>query len=214
MDDNRLTKQIFLWDYGICSNNWSSDVKTIFEILNKDCFDNRSKYDLSHIKETFMQLFQDTWIDSLNYKPKLRTYKLFKQCYVTEDYVSNFMPRYDRSLLSQFRCGILPLRIETGRYTHTKDQTTGNLRTLKPDERICQLCNNGVEDEIHFLCNCTLYDENREVVYCAASALNPNFNQLNTEQRFIYLLQNCYKPTSKYITSCWNIRKEKLFKNI
>jgi hypothetical protein len=50
------------------------------------------------------------------------------------------MPKYLRSILAQFRCGILPLRIETGRY---------HGEPVK--ERICSLCSeNNVEDKIHF----------------------------------------------------------------
>ncbi len=39
------------------------------------------------------------------------------------------MSRSERSLQAQFRVGVLPLRIETGRYCN-----------LKLEERICELC--------------------------------------------------------------------------
>ena len=31
MDDNRICKKVFLWDYMICRNNWSAEVKDISE---------------------------------------------------------------------------------------------------------------------------------------------------------------------------------------
>ena len=46
----------------------------------------------------------------------LRTYKLFKNEFGTEKYVELFMPKTYRSALCKFRCGVSPIRIETGRY--------------------------------------------------------------------------------------------------
>jgi len=49
--------------------------------------------------------------------------------------------------------GVLPLRIETGRY-----EVTMNQRGIPVKFRVCQCCNlNKVEDEIHFLLECPLY---------------------------------------------------------
>ena len=39
------------------------------------------------------------------------------------------------SLLTQLRSGILPLRIETGRFHSIKDNVTGQTRKLKVEER-------------------------------------------------------------------------------
>jgi hypothetical protein len=44
--------------------------------------------------------------------------KLFKEVFETEMYLSkNISSRY-RSAFAKFRCGVAPLRIETGRYVH------------------------------------------------------------------------------------------------
>ncbi len=63
------------------------------------------------------------WKESLTSKPKLHTYMKFKDNIYTEKYIQycSFMKR--RSLLAQFRLGILPLHIETGTF-----------RNLKPEE--------------------------------------------------------------------------------
>ena len=51
------------------------------------------------------------------------------------------MTKLEKSHFAQFRCGILPLRVETGRYSG-----------LKVHERVCHICNTTeTEDEIHFL---------------------------------------------------------------
>ena len=51
--------------------------------------------------------------------------------------------KYQRSVFAQFRCGILPLEIEVGRY-----------QDISLPERTCQVCGQAVEDEIHFLLTC------------------------------------------------------------
>ncbi len=53
------------------------------------------------------------------------------------------------------RSGILPLHIETGRFSNTK-----------LDDRICNICNSGdIENEYHFVFHCTYYDE-EEMFLC------------------------------------------------
>ena len=84
-------------------------------------------------------------------KLKLRTYWTFKHSYTTEPYLlCNIRHKY-RSVTARLRNGTLPLRIETGRYTG-----------LQPEDRKCTLCSdNVVEDEIHFVFDCSLYDDIR-----------------------------------------------------
>ena len=56
-------------------------------------------------------------------------------------YVKTKLPKEDRSLLAQLRCGVLPLRLETGRFCG-----------LRPAYRIFQFCDSeAVEDEKHFI---------------------------------------------------------------
>ncbi len=74
------------------------------------------------------------------FKPKLRTYVQFTNEFGTGNYVQGFMHR-GRSLLAQFRGGVLPLAIECGRW-----------RGIPVEKRVCELCGNDkVKDEIHFL---------------------------------------------------------------
>ena len=49
---------------------------------------------------------------------KLRLYKTFKQNYVAENYCKLILPVSHRSAFSKFRCGVAPIRIETGRKNH------------------------------------------------------------------------------------------------
>ena len=62
------------------------------------------------------------------------------------------LTRDERPVMAQFRCTVLPLRVETGR-----------LVGEQVNDRICKLCNQGcVEDETHFLLNCQCYKNLRE----------------------------------------------------
>ena len=48
-------------------------------------------------------------------KNKLRLYRCFKSEYKSENYVKCTMLRVHRSAYSKSRCGVAPIRIETGR---------------------------------------------------------------------------------------------------
>ena len=78
---------------------------------------------------------------------------LFKNEYRVESYVTMCLSRRQRSLMAQFRAGVLPLRIETGRFTRESIES-----------RVCIFCNqNAVENETHFLLHCNLYNDLREL---------------------------------------------------
>jgi hypothetical protein len=85
---------------------------------------------------------------------KLRTYALFKQEWGFESYLTCLDNRDHRVLLSKFRLGICPLRIETGRY----EVTGRNSRGRPEHDRLCECCTlRKVEDEYHFLLQCPTY---------------------------------------------------------
>ena len=63
---------------------------------------------------------KENWRLTVESKPKLRTYKLFKSEPSPEVYVKSFMNRFQRSTFAKFRCGILPIQIEVGRFRGQK----------------------------------------------------------------------------------------------
>ena len=129
-----------------------------------------------------------------------------------EQYLKSFMPRKNRSLFAQLRFGILPLRIETGRFRNTKDTQTGQMRKLKPEERLCEICNsNEIEDEIHFVCRCTQYLKQRNILYNVVQQKLPDFALFNDEQKFKHLMLNEYMLTSAFISDIWTIRSNMLY---
>ena len=63
--------------------------------------------------------------------------------------------------IDKFRCGVAPLRLETGRY-----------EGLPADERKCPFCWVHVEDEKHVLLQCKKYNTIRENLFQKAVTVN------------------------------------------
>ncbi len=147
MPETRLPKQLYKWETRLNRNNWYTDLKKVFiSIKNQDidtpdpdsiCLTNVVN---NALKE--LTLHEEShWINDLQQAAKLRTYRLCKRERQTENYLRVRLNRQQRSMLCQLRCGILPLRIETGHY---------GPKPLPPEDRICLLCNLEPETELHF----------------------------------------------------------------
>ena len=199
MDENRLTKRIFNWDYNLCKN-WCLEIKQIlYSASLEHIYNEQNVCNINTIDNILTDLRNNQWKESLPSKPKLRTYMKFKDNVYTEDYVKYCKNRRRRSLLAQFRLGILPLHIETGRF-----------RKKQPEERICPICNTGIEDEYHFVCICEEYSHFREMLY--NKVVNVEFNVMSNEEKFVYLINNCWKELSIYIEKAWDKRNGSLYK--
>ena len=137
-------------------------------------------------------------------KPKSRTYALSKINLKTELYASLLIPKCKRSIFCQFRSGILPLAIETGRY-----------RNVSADERLCEICNlNLVENEIHFLCFCHRYQELRTELYqnvLSLDCLFPQYTDRPTEKLRILMDDRFVKLKINFIYGAWQIRQNVMF---
>ena len=89
---------------------------------------------------------------------------MYKYDKKVEDYLLLDLSKYQRSIFSQYRCGILPLQIEVGRY-----------KNIDLPQRICQVCSTEVEDEIHFLLTCNAYAKPRETLFKKATEFDYTF---------------------------------------
>ena len=107
MENNRLSKSIFLWDYEQTQSSWCQNVKEIFSKLN---FDNeyilKQVVDIEKAKTNLFKLAEHEWKRDVESKPKLRLYKTLKPNLKPANHLQSYMPRYKRSLLSQFRTGV------------------------------------------------------------------------------------------------------------
>ena len=65
-----------------------------------------------------------------------------------------YLPRLQRSLVTKFKAGVLPIRLETGRY-----------KGLGEEKRTCELCLNGeIENELHFISKCSALEDSRNKI--------------------------------------------------
>jgi exonuclease III len=113
---------------------------------------------------------------------KLRTYVLFKDNFRKEYYIDSIGNKGHRKALARFRTSAHKLKIEIGRYC----------RPITPvEERLCLACNEGkVEDEFHFLMECSHYNESRQNFFKKIMVSNIHFLASNPEDKFRWLLTN------------------------
>ncbi len=157
-------------------------------------YENLLEIDLTDFQQKLDIFAQEKWLESVYSKPKLRTYRKYKTELVPEDYVLRLMSRYHRSTFAKFRCGILPLAIEVGRY-----------RGVKVEERICPLCKNGVESETHFLLECNVYDRGNFFHQTETDS-----HLLSNDEILKILMSKHQKETSTLVCNLWNQRQAKL----
>jgi hypothetical protein len=202
LDNSRLTKQAFELDYSICDKNWCSEIKSILLKLNFNTqYENKTIVNYIEAKEKIISYYSSIWYQDVQMVPKLRTYRTFKTNFKCEEYMSLNLKRNERSLLAQFRCGILPLRIETGRYVGEE-----------PVNRTCNLCNSqSIEDETHFLVECTAYHDIRNYIFQNIIYLQ-NFTILDSKEKLVYLLNMQARKVSKYIVSAY-LRRRRIIYN-
>ena len=126
---------------------------------------------------------------------KLRTYKLLKSDYKMEPYLYFIGDREIRRNLAKLRCSNHSLLIESGRYLK-----------LEIADRICKRCNK-VEDETHFLIECSLYTVTRQKFY------KDNNISVDNEsiETFITLMKTKDKQllvnVANFITGCFEIER-------
>jgi hypothetical protein len=123
------------------------------------------------------------WIEEMEKKPKLRTYRTFKSILELEPYLVSEDNIAGRKLLTALRSGTNSLRIETGRWKKPKEPET---------ERLCMACMNGdIEDERHFLVACSAYDQLRKNLFheiAVASSGTWRMESMSPEAKFLWLM--------------------------
>ncbi len=102
-----------------------------------------------------------TWNQYILNVDKWRTYITFKQEYGTEHYVKVVTNRQHNAALSQFKCGVLPLKVERFQDIHV-------------EHRLCTMCEEKViETESHFLLYCSKYNQLRYKFFTNLKGLFP-----------------------------------------
>ena len=195
MDERRLNLHVIKWALNANCDNWINKVKHLYVNLDLEYLMDfeipHGKSDVKMLKHKLLIQFEEVWKAELSRIEgrrgiglnKLRTYRLFKNKYHTEEYVKNRYIRYsERKALAQIRCGSAAIAIETGRFK--------NGRYLPCDERVCPICTLGVEDEFHVLMMCNFYEDIREELFEYANVNHPYFSDLNDQEKFIFLVSH------------------------
>ena len=94
--------------------------------------------------------------------------------------------------MAKLRLGILPLRMESGRYKRPK---------LVSNQRLCQQCMLGeVEDEEHFMLVCPKHRSRRDKLLSSIENLT-DFNEMRPSAKLNFLLNDngIVKASSQYI---------------
>ena len=74
------------------------------------------------------------------------------------------------------------------------------------------MCHLGlVEDELHFVCECKQYEHERKIMFDNIYLTFNEFDVLNIQEKFIYIMQNEYKILAKYIETAWAKRQNDIF---
>ena len=128
----RLNKRIALWASEKSSRsckNWMYSISQFLIANNFGHYANiaeaipSSHRFIADIENILFENFVTTWLARINSnvgpsgrgRNKLRLYKTFKQNYSVENYCKMMLPVRHRAAFSKFRCGVAPIRIETGR---------------------------------------------------------------------------------------------------
>jgi len=177
-------------------------MKTILSELNLQyVYDNKEFCSLDDIEQKLKECNRNCWENEVVSYKKLRTYVIFKKTCIKEKYLSMILSSKERSLFAQYRLGVLPLILETGRYKGEKEE-----------ERICTLCcSREVENEKHFLLHCKLYEDERSDLLKKVANVCNNFTELSDDEKLIFLMNRMEKVTCKFIYQIFEKRKHTLY---
>ena len=199
LPENRLPKQVFNIEFKK-QRSWCKNIKSIFEQSNMlEDFNSKNSVDLFNFNQTQLLIFKDNYTESLPKQDKLRNYAMYKFSFDTEPYVQKYMSRNKRSLFAQIRTGVLPLRVETGRF-----------RGLPLQERTCEYCLDGsVEDEHHFLFSCNKWDSIRHPFLDKCTEVCPDFGDLDEVEQFRFVMndEHIQLHTAEYVCTAFHMRK-------
>ena len=195
MCHNRLTRKVFDWSVALARSNkknWCFRVMSTFSALGlqhlndvsiQHCSTDVLEYmDVCIFEDLEQKWHLELWNDQRRNGcgNKLRTYRTFKKDFREESYLNMRLTLSQRRALASLRCGVAPLRIETGRYSQ-----------LPVNDRICEMCDSGnVENEKHFLMSCNLYDDIRDELFLYANSSHTIFGEWSLDDQFMFLISN------------------------
>ena len=142
------------------SVNWALEIKYVWVAQNVENDNSFIKKFTEYIRRRHLE----AWQTSLNSSSKLSLYRSIKTAYGHEHYLNSLNVRKYRHAYAQLRSGFHELEIEKGRYNNTPFA-----------DRLCKICNlDQVENELHFILICPMFDDMRRRYIAIDSVTTPN----------------------------------------
>ena len=196
MPTGSLVKSVFLelkhlHNMGV--NTWYSKVIELARYYKIDplmfTYCDRTKLEVKTItKNIFIQKWTAD-LQNVALNPSLRTYNLFKKNFVTEPYLSLIKkPKY-LIAFSRFRAGSHILEVERGRYTNPRTPI---------NQRLCIICQE-LEDELHFLIECRIYENERTLLFNKIYAVYPFLFELDRREKFTFMMSNTNEKVLSWV---------------
>ena len=169
-------------------DNWCTRIRQLLDSLNlshlwqQQCMSSISILDA---KEKIVQNFITKWKCNINdsiISPKLRSYKLFKYSFCVEPYLLVLNDNNLIRSMARLRQSSHDLEIERGRYNKPKTPAF---------QRICKRCNSlEVDDEVHFLIDCSSAETERRTLFSVCQMYIQNFFTNTSRNKFISIMSS------------------------
>ena len=185
MPENSLVKRVFYEPTNLDDMGFKTCVPSVSELV--------SRYNMSLDSEPNVNVFKQKCQQALNQKcisdwqfeindeskhPILKIYKIFKSEFKFEPYLDIVKNRKYRIAVSKLRASSHMLEIERGRHT----------RPVTPVEnRRCPECN-VIENELHFVLECTINQDERLELFDKIRNMDSYFSALHPVNKFVYLM--------------------------
>ena len=156
--------------------NWLQTIEKL--IITFKLMDVTNKKFTETVKENINEYFKNNWIREISNgeSPRLAVYKVINSDFTTATHLD--LPFYLRKIVSKIRCSSHSLEIEKGRHTR-----------IPRENRTCKNCQNGtIENEEHFLINCSTYQPLRDHYGMQANNIYDFLHMDNQEQLAKFLL--------------------------
>ncbi len=207
IENGRLLKKIFLWDkeqhMAYNKSNFSAHAKQLLISIGKrDSYDRTEPIDIEATKVIIADQEKSHWADNVKEKPKLDFFTSIKTEFGVEPYIKLNISRYERSLLSQLRYGILQIQLEVGRY---QNENRAN--------RLCKICNGGViEDQQHFVLKCPAYNIRRGMFIEKIKEKIVDWDNLTDNEKFRRLFKDQPRTLARFVRDIFVYRKSLIYK--
>ena len=166
-------------------------------------YETKNLCNLNFLEIKLSAMNETQWKDNLHKKPKLIFYQKLKNSYSSEKYVTQNLSLSLRSSIAQLRFGVLPLHVETGRFS-----------TKSRDQRVCKICHgDDVEDELHFLFFCEKYHDLRQKMYQKITKQYADFESKGELEK-LQILVDCPILLGNYIQKAFSQRQQLLYEKL